>query len=102
MRVVFCVKDIKSNYRVTAYGDLAGLADDEDIGPFVGKELSFTIEQEFGDVRPFAERLPTGIVSATEKGKFYEFEIVSGSGDAGRLKILALAKEQGCLPVDAP
>ena len=65
MRVVFCVKDIKSNYRVTAYGDLAGLADDEDIGPFVGKELSFTIEQEFGDVRLFAERLPTGIVSAS-------------------------------------
>ncbi len=102
MRVVFCVKDTKSNYRVTAYGDLAGLADDEDIEPIVGKELSFTLEQKFGDVRPFAERLPMGIVSATEKKKFYEFEVVSGSDDAGRLKILALAKEQGCLPADAP
>jgi hypothetical protein len=99
---VFCVKDTKSDYRVTAYGDLAGLADDEDIGPFVGKELPFTIEQEFGDVEPFAERLTTGIISATETRKFYEFEVVFGSGDAGRLKILALAKEQDCLPADAP
>lgn len=102
MRAVFCVKDIKGDYRVTAYGDLAGLADDEDIGSFMGKELSFTIEQEFGDARPFAERLPMGIVSATEKREFYEFEVVTGSGDAGRLRIRALAEEQHCLPADAP
>jgi hypothetical protein len=59
------------------------------------------IEQEFGNTEPFAEHLPTGIVSATEKREFYEFEVVSGSGDTGRLKVLALAKEQGCLPANA-
>jgi hypothetical protein len=102
MRVVFCVKDTKGNYRVTAYGTLEDLPEDGNMGEYAQKELSFTIEQEFGDVQPFAERLPTGIISATARREFYEFEIVSGTGNTGRLKILALAKEQSCLPADAP
>lgn len=102
MRVVFCARDTKGNYRVTAYGALENVPDDRKIGEYVQKELPFTIEQEFGDVRPFAEHLPIGIVSSMEEREFYEFEVVSGTGDTGHLKILAIAKEQGCLPADAP
>lgn len=101
LRVTFCVKDTKSNCRVTAYGNLLELGDGDDISSHAGRALSFTIDQEFGDIGPFAERLPIGIVSVTGKREFYEFEVLSGSGKTGILKILQPAKEGSCLPADA-
>jgi hypothetical protein len=102
IRVIFCVKDTKSNYRVTAYGNLLELDDDDEIRSHAGQALSFAIDQEFGDFGSFAEYLPTGIVSTAGKEEFYEFEVLSGSGKTGILKILQPAKERSCLPADAP
>lgn len=101
MRVVLCVRDAKRNYRVTAYGNL-DIPDDGSIEGHMGKELPFTIDQEFGDVQPFTRYLPDGIISGTEKEEFYHFQVVSGVGSSGRLRILALAEERECLPADAP
>jgi len=101
VRVTFCVKDAKDNYRVTAYGNLTELEDGDRIGFHIGRELSFAIDREFDDVESFIERFPEGIVSATEKKEFYEFEVLSGSGKTGLLKILQPAKERSCLPPDA-
>lgn len=102
MRVILCVKDAKKNYRVTAYGNL-DIPNDGNLGEYLQKVLSFTIEQEFADLRPFAKYSPTGIVSTTERREFYEFEVVSGdASNTGHLRILGLAEDQECLPADAP
>lgn len=60
MQVVFCVKDEKGRYKVTAYGDLEGIPEGDRLRHHLGRQLSFTIRQEFGDAQPFADRLPVG------------------------------------------
>jgi hypothetical protein len=102
IRVTFCVKDVKSNYRVTAHGTLLEFEDGDEIRSHAGQTLAFAIDQEFGDIVPFAEHRPTGIVSAAGKKEFYEFEVLSGSGQMGILRILKPAKERSCLSADAP
>lgn len=101
MRVVFCVRDHRGKYRVTAYGDLEGISERDKIGNHIGEVLPFVIEQDFGDIPRFAERLPTGILSSAEDAAFYEFEVISGSGTTGELVVRDLAEEQGCVPADA-
>ena len=73
------------------------------ISQHIGETLSFTIEHEFGDIKPFVECRPRGIVRETEgSGRFYEFEVISGTGNSGQLRVLAASSEKGCLPADAP
>jgi len=101
MEVVFCTRDGKAKYRVTAYGtvDIAG----DDFDRYLGTILPFTVEREFGDFGVFVEHLPVGIMRATKtNAKFYEFEVVSGTGRYGQLRVLALSSEKGCLAADAP
>ena len=100
MEIVLCVKDNKQEYRVTAFGTID--IPEEDLDQFVGKVLSFTVERDLGDVGPFTEYRPRGIMRATAvSSKFYEFEVISGTGNSGQLKVLAASSEKGCLPADA-
>ena len=101
MEVVFCVKDSNRKYRVAAYATLD--IPEGDLDQYVGQTLPFTIRREFGDVGPFVEYLPRGIMRKTAGGdKFYGFEVVSGRGNSGQLVVLTASSEKGCLPADAP
>lgn len=101
VNIILCIKDIKQEYRVSAYGKMEQLADDASFGQHIGKILPFTIEKNFADSSLIIESLK-GIISTTTHRKFYEFEIVSGQGLTGYLKIIDLSIQQSCLSADAP
>lgn len=102
MEVVFCVNDHRGRYKVTAHGKLGGIPEPSGIGLHVGQVLPFEITADMSDLQRFAERLPRGIVRLLEEeGDFYDFEVLSGRGMAGQLRLLGVSQEVGCLPADA-